>query len=96
MAYQIQYGRPTKKERIARVRNSKAKKSAIYIILGVSALTVALLGKAGFMDFLIPGDQKVTKHAFYSMINQVQQGEHITSAITAFCEEILINADVKN
>ena len=48
------------------------------------------------MDFLIPGDQKVTKHAFYSMINQVQQGENIAGAISAFCEEILINADVKD
>lgn len=48
-------------------------------------------GKAMLQRILIPGDAEVTIAAFSSMVEQIQAGEPIGDAVTAFCGEIIEN-----
>lgn len=93
MSYHIQYGKTTKKERIALMRNSSKPAVIKGTVIGCVLLAVVLLGRTGCLDFLIPGDKAVTKQAFHTMLEDVQEGEDIKTAITAFCVEILEGAD---
>lgn len=93
MAYQIQYGKPSVKERLAIIQNSKKIKIITWAIVGVIILSLGLMGRLGLFDFMIPGDREVTKSAFRAMLDDVKQGESVKSAIAAFCEEILVSAE---
>ena len=95
MAYYIQYGKITTKERIARLRSSQTFKLYNWIFVGILAVTISLLGRLGALDFLIPGDREITKAAFQTMVEDVREGERVSDALTAFCEEILAGADYK-
>ena len=93
MGYHIQYGKMTRIERLAsRQISKKTITFKIGVALGVLAIAI-LLGQLGFLDFLIPGDKEVTKDAFYTMLDDVREGENVRVAIVAFCEDILDNAD---
>jgi hypothetical protein len=89
MAYHIQYGKPGKIERFERLQKSSRYKIAKYVIIGMAILSLALLRRAGKLDFLIPGDKQITRDAFQTMVEDVKSGENIKSVVTAFCEEIL-------
>ena len=52
-----------------------------------------MLGRAGVLDFLIPGDEAITRKAFQTMIEDVKEGERVSDAVTTFCEEILAGAE---
>ena len=93
MGYRIQYGKTTRMERVASPRASK-KVTVVktVIILGVLMFAV-FLGRLGFLNFLIPGDKEVTKAAFHAMLDDVREGKDVKTAITAFCAEILDNAE---
>lgn len=95
MAYQIQYGKPSKKERLACIQNPKKLKIGLYITVFLILLSIGLLGRLGKLDFLIPGDKQITKEAFHAMVEEVREGESVKEAITAFCEEILAGAEYK-
>ena len=93
MGYYIQYGKKTTMERLASRQHSK---KTVTLKAGIAAglLAIAiLLGQLGILDFLIPGDKEITKDAFNTMLNDVKEGENLKTAITAFCENILDNAD---
>lgn len=93
MGYRIQYGKTTKLERSASPR-SRRRTSVIQAVSVAAALAiVAILGRFGFLDFLIPGDKDVTKSALHAMLENVREGERVKDAIAAFCAEILDNAD---
>ena len=96
MAYQIQYGKSTMKERIAILRSSKNIKLYKWSIIIAAVLIFSLLGHFGVLDFLIPGDHEVTKEAFNTLVEDVRDGERVSTAITAFCEEILSGAEYKD
>ena len=65
-----------------------------WITAAVILLALSLLSKAGFFDFLIPGDKAVTKQAFATMVQEVEEGEGVKSAITAFCQGVLDGAQI--
>jgi hypothetical protein len=96
MAYQIQYGKSTIKERIAKIRSLKNLEIYKWAIIGTAMMTIFLLGHFGALDFLIPGDREVTKEAFNTMVEDVREGESVSEAITAFCEEIFAGAEYKD
>ena len=96
MAYHIRYGKTTVKERIACLRSSENFKLYNWIFVGILTVAISLLGRFGALDFLIPGDREITKAAFQTMVEDVREGEHVSDALTAFCEEILAGADYKN
>lgn len=96
MAYQIQYGKSTMKERIGKLRTIKNIEIYKWAIIGTAVLTIFLLGHFGALDFLIPGDRDVTKEAFNTMVEDVREGERVSEAITAFCEEIFAGAEYKD
>ena len=93
MGYNIQYGTTSISTRIKRARGTKKMRKLEYLIIGCALLLTILLGRFGLLDFLIPGDKNVTKAAFSDMIQDVQRGESVKSAVTAFCNEILNSAN---
>lgn len=95
MGYRIQYGKVTKKEREAVMRVSKRTAILKRTAVGCLVIAMVLLGKFGFLDFIIPGDREVTKQAFQTMLEEVQEGQSVKTAFTAFCGEILDGANEK-
>ena len=96
MAYKIQYGNPGRIERFKSRQNSNKFIIAKYVIIYAGILTVFLLWKAGKLEALVPGDREVTQRAFWKMVEDVKVGESLESAVTTFCEEILVSAQNKN
>ena len=92
MAYQIQYGKASPQERIAIMRYSKKTMRLKWVVAVVAIFATTLLARFGLLDFLIPGDREVTRNAFNTMVDDVQNGESVRTALTAFCEEILVNS----
>ena len=92
MAYQIQYGKPSKKEKAANGQRSRKIRRIKHISIVACLLTLVLLGRIGALDFLIPGDKAVTQSAFHAMVDNLKQGNSIKSAVTVFCEEIIAGA----
>lgn len=95
MGYRIQYGQTIIK--VPLCETSCKRKATIpmkWIAAGCILLALMLLGRAGCLDFLIPGDTEITKHAFSSMVEEVREGEDVKTAITAFCVEILNGAEI--
>lgn len=97
MSYTIQYGPSGKAEAEWNSSRTKRKRrTAAAILLAVVAIGVLLLGGADRVrDFLIPGDPEVTKAAFAQFTENIRQGEPVGDAITAFCREIIDNADIQ-
>lgn len=96
MGYRIDYGQSlTKQIIIDSDKMGQKKHHGKWIALWCILLSVVLLGKCSCLDFLIPGDKEITKHAFTTMIEDVQEGEDIKDAVTAFCVEILNGAKVR-
>lgn len=93
MGYNIQYGTTSISTRIKRVRGTKKMRRLECLIAGCALLLMILFGRFGLLDFLIPGDNDVTKAAFSDMIQDVQEGESVKRAVTAFCNEILNSAN---
>lgn len=94
MGYQIKYGATAVKIPVLENTPKKEKNTRpVWLIPVIVTGIIIALGWTGNLDFLIPGDKVVTKKAFSEMVEQVQQGEQIGNAITAFCREILDNAE---
>ena len=95
MAYRIQYGKASKKEKDALLRNSKKLHIFKWGLIAVVVLLISIFGRFGYLDFLIPGDRDLTKSAFQAMVEDVREGECVKRAITAFCEVIIAGAEYK-
>lgn len=96
MGYRIQYGQ-TMKKIVVPEHNCNRKQTVAFPIFIVSAVlvTVLLLGKVeAVRNFLIPGNADVTEAALAALVNDLRGGEPIGDAITAFCTEIIDNANV--
>lgn len=90
MGYQIQYGQTMKRKIIFdQKKKTNSSMSIKLVILGLLITLSIFLGNSGYLDFMIPGNKEATTAAFESMIQDVQNGENVKEAITAFCLEIL-------
>ena len=95
MGYRIDYGKTLTKQIIMDSNPAKQKRHlGKWIVVWCVLLSLALLGKCGCLDFLIPGDKEITKHAYATMIEDVREGKEIRNAVTAFCAEILNGAKI--
>ena len=88
MSYRIQYD--TKKH----PWQKRLKRQKRVLIVGVICFALLIIGYFGMdkMQFLLPGEPSVTAAALDNMTNSLQEGETLQEAITAFCREILDNA----
>lgn len=96
MAYDILYGADAIKYEIQE-RNSGKQKRTVALIAAVCAIAMGLfiLRTPQVRDFLIPGDKEVTRAALADMVQDIQNGEDISEAITAFCRDIITHAEVE-
>lgn len=93
MGYKIQYGQTMTKVFIQETKNKDIRMPAMKWIVLTCALFLAIyLGGSGYLDFLIPGNKEATTAAFTSMVEDVQDGKSVKDAFTAFCLEILDDA----
>ena len=88
MSYRIQYD--TKKH----PWQKRLKRQKYVLPVGIICLSLLTLGYFGMdkLQFLLPGEPSVTAAALDNMANSLQEGETLQEAITAFCREILDNA----
>ena len=88
MSYRIQYD--TKKH----PWQKRLKRQRYVLPVGIICISLLTLGYFGMdkLQFLLPGDPSVTAAALDNMTNSLQEGETLQEAITAFCREILDNA----
>lgn len=97
MGYRIQYN-PEENKRyptklIAAVRQHWQR--------GIVIIVVLALGLAGLYNgqiiktWLLPGDPEVTESAVASMVETIRAGEPVRDAVTAFCLEIMKNAQME-
>ena len=89
MAYRIEYGSISLRKRMKQIRGTKYAQRTKYILLVCCAIVLSVLSYFGHFDFLIPGNKEITKAAFYNMVEEVEKGESIAGAISAFCEMVL-------
>lgn len=97
MGYRIQYGREAIRTAIAEPVKMKEKRPGIVpFILITTAAVCLLLQKGGALtDYFIPGNKEVTSAAFTTLIDNVKGGEPVADAVTAFCREIIDNANIQ-
>ena len=95
MAYQISYSGTAVKQRIE--ERSVISKSLGRMILTacICLAAVIALNNESVQQFLIPGDNAVTKEAFYVFVEELRNGEDFPDAATAFCREIIDAADIE-
>lgn len=96
MGYTIQYGPSGKAETAWRGRRKKKTRIRISLVLlaAVCAFGVLAGGVEKVWEFLIPGDPEITKAAFMQFTEDIRQGGSVGEAITAFCREIIDNAEI--
>lgn len=93
MAYQIRY------EKIGTKPEKSPKKwtgliAAICVLaLVTGAVTVKTVGLKWIQEVLLPGDPEVTAAALEGLVEDLKDGESLGRAVTAFCEEIMKNAE---
>jgi len=94
MAYCIQYNQGIAKRTQIRdtVDVRKGRVKMVFLLLLIVFLFVsAYMGWSA--DFLIPGNREITKAAFAEMVQDVEDGESIKTAIAEFCREVISGAD---
>ena len=47
-------------------------------------------------EWIIPGNDQITKAAFSVMIDEIRTGEPVTEAVTAFCRVIIENGNTED
>lgn len=91
MGYEIRYG---PKEPVPRKNFSRAAIAAVLILallFGVRALWPDGAARAAALFF--PAD---AREAFRQMVETIQAGEKVGDALTAFCREVIENAELPN
>ena len=93
MGYNIQYGTTSLRSRMRKAYGTKEFRKYRYGLVCVGIFAALIFGRVGLLDFLIPGDNEVTKKAFSNMIQNVREGENVKRAVVVFCDEILDSAE---
>lgn len=96
MGYRIQYGQTMTKTPIADKKILRKPKKLRLLIPVCIIFLIALMWikKDTLRDFLIPGDEAVTEAAVADFVKDLRTGENFSDAITAFCQEIIENANI--
>ncbi|MBE6975951.1 MAG: hypothetical protein E7439_01985 [Ruminococcaceae bacterium] len=94
MSYRIEYGTSgDRRKPILRKKTVAAiTAAALVFVLIAGALTVKIVGLTWVQEVLLPGDPAVTAAALENLAADLQSGEPLLEAITAFCREIIRHA----
>lgn len=88
MSYHIHY-----KQKCTNIKDVTAHRHLKFIIILILSIIILLtVGKEQITSWLIPGDDTVTKEAFYVFQDQLQSGESLRCALETFYKEILKRA----
>ena len=67
------------------------------IVQGIARMEFSFQGRVllqnWVQEFLLPGDPAVTAAALENMVDNIKDGNSIAEAVTAFCREIVENAE---
>lgn len=96
MGYRIEYDSGSRKWQAERFRWGRMWAMAAVCLLLFLVLTNLFWPQGAGMlrRLLIPGDPEVTAQAFAQMVDGLRAGEDASECVTAFCREILENAQI--
>lgn len=86
MSYQIEYSSSNIVKKPVPIK--KRKLGALISVVAV-LLVAGLLQIETVQNFLIPGDAEVTKTAFYTFTQALEEGEPFPDAAAAFCRQLI-------
>ena len=89
MHYRIVYGKKK------RSHQQLTKRQKAFVIAAFVCISLAIFCLLGGTKLLLPGDAEVSGAALENMVQAFQNGETLADAVTAFCEEILANAQIQ-
>lgn len=96
MGYRIQYNPEENKKYPSKLTSDVRQRW----LIGIAIAVMLTLGLAGLnkgqtlKTWLLPGDPEVTEAALSSMVENIRSGESVEDAVTAFCLEIMENAQM--
>lgn len=91
MSYRIDYD-PEKSRIYPTAKRGKHKWLIISLAVVTAIFALQKLDGQGYLkSWLLPGNPEVTSAALTSMFEDVQQGEPVGQAVTAFCLKIIHN-----
>ena len=95
MDYQVEYDSVGKEEKQKPDRHRVSGVIAVVMVcvLVLGAVTIKTVGLPWVESVLIPGDPEITASAWQQMIEDLRKGGSMTDAVTAFCREIIENAN---
>lgn len=94
LSYRIVYGPVPKMKRGGQGRRLRIQLMAAVFFL-IFVLGVRLVWPEGselLQSYLLPGEKGVTEAAFSVMITDLQAGEPLGEAVTAFCRQVIAGA----
>ncbi len=96
MGYRIHYGETVIKETFAQPKPKEnfPVKVILSLTLCCAVLFTLLRNVDSVINFLLPGNQQTTKAAISTFVQDLNEGEPIKDAVTAFCREIIENANI--
>lgn len=96
MGYNIRYGQILEKRAINEHEGQRRYRLGLNCAFGLIAfmLFVYLCNMESVRSFFLPGDGSVTDTAISYFIEDMQEGASFRDAITAFCLEIIGNANI--
>ncbi len=96
LAYKIRYDDTLVKEVIKKSKKGKInliRKPLIWLFATILAF-VMLYNQETLRSYILPGNPDVTEAALQSFVNDIREGESLSGAITAFCQEIISHANI--
>lgn len=94
MAYRIDYSADGKRYRKIRRPLPPSAYKTIFMVaaLIIGAVMIKIYGLNWVREILLPGDPDVTAAALENMTEGLKNGDSLLEAVTAFCREIVANA----
>ncbi len=94
MGYRIEYGSSSVQRKPLKRKPHYAAIATAVGVLSLVFLAIAIkhAGLTWVRDVLLPGDPAITAAALENMVDSMRSGSSIAEAVTAFCQEILANA----
>lgn len=94
MAYRIDYGFAgnQRKPLHRKLYTPVIKTALVVLVLLAGAVAIKVIGLTWVQDVLLPGDPAVTAAALQNMTDGLRSGDSLLDAVTAFCREIVANA----
>jgi len=98
MGYQIQYGETITKELLSEPKkgvHTSVKRTILLIVCCIIIFAISN-NKDVIADSLLPGNERTTKAAVCTFAEDLQNGVDLKEAFTAFCQEVVNNANLQD